>query len=51
MLDYDLILVLDHGRLVEQGTHDQLLSRQGLYAELWQQQQINSYLEEEDLQP
>lgn len=51
MLDYDLILVLDHGRLVEQGTHDQLLARQGVYAELWQQQQINSYLEEEDLQP
>lgn len=50
MLDYDLILVLDHGRLVEQGTHDQLLSRQGVYYELWQQQQINSYLEEEDLQ-
>ena len=51
MLDYDLILVLDHGRLVEQGTHDQLIARQGLYYELWQQQQINSYLEEEDLQP
>ena len=50
MLDYDLILVLDHGRLVEQGTHDQLLSRQGVYYELWQQQQVNSYLEEEDLQ-
>jgi len=51
MLDYDLILVLDHGRLVEQGNHDQLIARQGLYYELWQQQQINSYLEEEDLQP
>ncbi len=51
MLDYDLILVLDHGKLVEQGTHDQLLTRQGVYYELWQQQQVNSYLEEEDLQP
>jgi ATP-binding cassette subfamily B protein len=51
MLDYDLILVLDHGRLVEQGTHDQLLTRQGLYSELWQQQKLVSYLEEEDMQP
>jgi len=50
MLDYDLILVLDHGKLVEKGTHDQLLSQQGLYYELWQQQKVVSYLEEEDLQ-
>ncbi len=27
----DLILVLEQGRLVEQGTHDQLMKRQGLY--------------------
>jgi len=49
MLDYDLILVVDHGRLVEQGTHDQLIARQGHYYELWQQQQLVSLLEEEDL--
>jgi ABC-type multidrug transport system fused ATPase/permease subunit len=30
----DLILVLDAGRLVEQGTHKQLLSRGGRYASL-----------------
>ena len=47
MLDYDLILVLDHGRLVEQGTHDQLISRQGHYYELWQQQQVVTSQEEE----
>ena len=30
----DQVLVLDHGRLVEQGTHGQLLARGGLYAHL-----------------
>ena len=28
------ILVLDHGRLVEQGTHAELVSRGGIYARL-----------------
>ena len=32
--DADAILVLDNGEVVEQGTHDQLLSRGGLYAQL-----------------
>lgn len=31
----DSILVLDEGRLVEQGTHDDLLAAQGLYADLY----------------
>ncbi len=34
----DLILVLDGGRLVERGTHAQLLARGGLYAELYRTQ-------------
>jgi subfamily B ATP-binding cassette protein MsbA len=32
------IVVLDHGRIVEQGSHDALLQRNGLYARLYQQQ-------------
>jgi ATP-binding cassette subfamily B protein len=34
----DNILVLDSGRLVEQGTHGELLARGGLYASLWNRQ-------------
>src|SRR3569832_1226535 len=34
----DEILVLDLGRIVERGTHDELLQRGGLYASLWQLQ-------------
>ena len=34
----DTILVLDQGELVEQGTHDELLERDGLYAELYKLQ-------------
>lgn len=37
----DQILVMDHGRIVESGTHAELLSRAGRYAQMWALQQNN----------
>ena len=34
----DRLIVLDHGQIVEQGTHAELLVQNGLYAKLWQHQ-------------
>jgi len=36
--DADLILVMDHGDIVEQGTHEELLNKGGFYAELYNSQ-------------
>jgi len=38
ILAANLILVLDKGRLVESGTHAELLERGGLYAKLYREQ-------------
>ncbi|MGH7685758.1 MAG: ABC transporter ATP-binding protein [Candidatus Dormibacteria bacterium] len=38
ILAADVIFVIDRGRLVEQGTHDELLQQEGLYAQLYTQQ-------------
>ncbi|HEY7803400.1 MAG TPA: ATP-binding cassette domain-containing protein, partial [Orrella sp.] len=35
----DQILVVDHGEIIEQGTHESLLAKQGTYAQMWQMQQ------------
>lgn len=38
IVDADLILVMDHGTIVEQGNHQQLLAKKGMYAELYNSQ-------------
>lgn len=43
----DRLIVLDQGRIVEEGTHQQLLERQGIYARLWAHQS-GGFLGEED---
>ena len=37
--DCDLILVMDHGKIVERGNHEELMAKNGRYAELWNMQQ------------
>ncbi len=43
--DADEILVMNHGRIVEQGTHEDLLARQGFYAELYNSQFVEPLAE------
>ena len=41
IVDADVIIVMDQGKIAEQGSHDELLQLNGLYKDLWQAQQKN----------
>jgi ATP-binding cassette, subfamily B, multidrug efflux pump len=45
--DADLILVMNHGRIIEKGTHQELLAKNGFYADLYNSQFTGRALQEE----
>ena len=45
--DAEMILVMNHGRIVETGTHAQLLEKGGFYAELYNAQFTGASIEAE----
>jgi ATP-binding cassette subfamily B multidrug efflux pump len=41
----DKIIVLDEGRIVEQGTHEELLNSEGMYRDLYEKQNYSEIIE------
>ncbi|MGB4439248.1 MAG: ABC transporter ATP-binding protein [Sedimentibacter sp.] len=44
----DIIIVLDEGKIVEQGTHEQLIQNKGLYHSIYEKQLLEKMLEEQE---
>ena len=49
--DAELILVMNHGSIIEKGTHEELLAKNGFYADLYNSQFTGRSLEEEAILP
>ena len=43
----DLIIVFNNGEVVEQGTHQELLQKGGLYYDMWLEQAVDAFTEGE----
>lgn len=48
--DADMVFMLEEGRLIEQGTHGELMEQNGKYAHMYQMQAKNYQPEESDLE-
>ncbi len=48
IVDADQILVMERGRIVERGTHRELLQKQGLYAQMWRLQRQQDQIQQEE---
>lgn len=48
IVDADQILVMERGRIVERGTHRELLHKQGLYAQMWHLQRQQDQIRQEE---
>lgn len=46
--DSDLIAVFDNGKIVETGTHDELIKNNGLYYSIYEKQQLEDKIQEEE---
>ena len=45
----DVIIVMEQGEIIEQGSHEELLSKKGQYYRLWEMQQGNFVLQDEQV--